>query len=371
MQAADAPLPDLPPASPSSEAWRGRVLTGIGAALDGSVLRAMQWVVERALIPDPENVGALRESARAMLDPELQRDPGRFFAYPGPEDAAGAPRSRVLRRIAGGRVRECRMATGYEAWPSGAGAASGSPMLFEHWRHDADAARGTVVLLHGFAMGRPRFDAFALFASQWYRRGLDVALLTLPYHGVRTPGEARFSGEHFATPDVTRMSEAVREAIWEIRLLTRWLRQESGRPVGLLGLSLGGYLTALAAALQSDLDFAIPMVPPVCIGDLAWGFFEQTRHAREGGAAALSRDELRRSFRVHSPLAHPLRTPRERVLIVAGRGDRIVPPSHPAALWTHWGEPAIHWFSGSHLAPFGRSRIVRAISRHLESLGVL
>jgi hypothetical protein len=113
------------------------------------------------------------------------------------------------------------------------------------------------------------------------------------------------------------------------------------------------------------------MVPPVCIGDLAWSFFEQTRHAREGGAAALSHDELRRSFRVHSPLAHPLRMPAERVLIVAGRGDRIVPPSHPAALWTHWGEPAIHWFSGSHLAPFGRGRIVNAIARHLESLGIL
>jgi dipeptidyl aminopeptidase/acylaminoacyl peptidase len=141
--------------------------------------------------------------------------------------------------------------------------------------------------------------------------------------------------------------------------------------VGLLGLSLGGYLTALAAALFDDLDFAIPMVPPVCIGDLAWGFFEQTRHARAGGEAALSRAELRRSFRVHSPLAHPRRTPRERVLIVAGRGDRIVPPTHPSALWSHWGEPAIHWFSGSHLAPFGRGRIVNAISRHLASLGVL
>jgi len=98
---------------------------------------------------------------------------------------------------------------------------------------------------------------------------------------------------------------------------------------------------------------------------------EQTRHAREGGAAALSRVELRRSFRVHSPLAHPLRTPRERVLIVAGRGDRIVPPTHPAALWSHWGEPAIHWFSGSHLAPFGRGRIVNAIGKHLTSLGIL
>ena len=82
--------------------------------------------------------------------------------------------------------------------------------------------------------------------------------------------------------------------------------------------------------------------------------------AEEGGEAALSQDELRRSFRIHSPLSHPLRIAPERTLIVAGRGDRIVPPEHPAALSAYWGGPAIHWFSGSHLAPFGRARVIRA-----------
>ena len=70
-------------------------------------------------------------------------------------------------------------------------------------------------------------------------------------------------------------------------------------------------------------------------------------------------------------LAHALQVPRERVLIVAGRGDRIVPPEHPNALWRHWGEPNIFWFSGSHLAPFARPRIVRAIVHHLEDLEIL
>lgn len=370
MVAADAPLPDLPLVELEREPLGGRVLTGIGAAVDASLLRAMQLVVERALIPDPENVRRVRDSARALLEPELQRDPARFFDHPESTGEAGAFRSRVLRRVRGGRVRECRMVSGYQPRLAVENAAERSDVVFEHWRRDGDT-RGTILLLHGFTMGRPRFDAFALFANAWYRSGLDVALLTLPYHGVRRPRGARFSGEHFASPDVARLSEAVREAIFEISLVTRWLREQSGRPVGLLGLSLGGYLTALAASLLDDLDFAIPMAAPACIGDLAWGFFEQTRYAREGGAATLSREELRRSFRVHSPLAHTLRLPKERVLVVGGRGDRIVPPRHPAALWSHWGEPAIHWFSGSHLAPFGRGGIVRAVTKHLASLGIL
>jgi hypothetical protein len=85
----------------------------------------------------------------------------------------------------------------------------------------------------------------------------------------------------------------------------------------------------------------------------------------------LTHEELRLSYRMHSPLTYEPCVSRERLLIVAGRGDRIVPAEHPLALWRHWGEPAIHWFHGSHLAPFGRSGIVSAVAGHLARIGVL
>jgi hypothetical protein len=115
----------------------------------------------------------------------------------------------------------------------------------------------------------------------------------------------------------------------------------------------------------------VPIAPPVCIGDLAWRFFQRSRSRKDVEASALTYDELRMCFRHHSPLVQPLRTPRERVLLVAGRGDRVVPPEHPEALWRHWGEPAIHWYSGSHLAPFGRRGVSEAIAAHLRGLRIL
>jgi pimeloyl-ACP methyl ester carboxylesterase len=331
----------------------------------------MQLVVERALIPKAEDVDSLRDSAQAMLSPEIQGDPQRFFAFLDEVPHTLRMTSRYRRALDGGVVYDCRIETDYVPYGASECVPDATPIHVELWRHEPGWPRGTVVALHGFTMGRPRIDAVMLMASQWFERGLDVALFTLPYHGARTPPESRFSGEHFAVPDVARLGEAVREAIYEIRRVVHWRREESGAPVGLLGLSLGGYLAALAAGLCDDLDFVIPIVPPVCIGDLAWRFFTQTRHYREGGPTALSQEDLRRAFRAHSPLAHPLRVPRERTFIVAGCGDRIVPPEHPAALFDHWGEPAIHWFSGSHLAPFGRGRIVRKIAGHLRSIGVL
>jgi pimeloyl-ACP methyl ester carboxylesterase len=366
----DARLSALPPAELPPETWLPRLLTGFGTAVDSGVMRAMQLVVERALIPDPARIESLRESAQPLLTPALQEEPRRFFSFLDEPPHALAMASRRRRRLSGGAAISRRLESGYAPFTETISASAG-PILVEHWVHQSTRPRGTVVVLHGFTMGNPRLDAFLLLAGTWYRSGLDVAMLTLPHHGARTPPDARFSGERFAVPHVARLSEAVREAVYEIRQLVHWLREESGAPVGLIGLSLGGYLTALYAGLADDVDFAIPMVPPVCIGDLAWRFFRETRHHREGGAAALSQQELRRAFRVHSPLAHPLRIARGRVMIVAGRGDRIVPPEHPAALWAHWGEPRIHWFSGSHLTPFGRARIARAILDHLESIEIL
>jgi hypothetical protein len=72
-----------------------------------------------------------------------------------------------------------------------------------------------------------------------------------------------------------------------------------------MGLSLGGYVAALAATLMDDLAFAIPIVAPACFGDLAHRFMAASRLYRGRERKALSRDEFRAAYRVHSPLAPP------------------------------------------------------------------
>jgi len=364
-------IPDLPAARLPDESWAASALTWLGSGLDATVLAAMQLAVDAVLMPSPEDLPALQRSARDLLVPELQRDPARYFDFPSDSLALAPVHERTRRSLRGGEAVSRRFASGYVPFHEAhAQVPEGDLLRIEHWRHPPERRRGTIVLLHGFTMGRPWMDAPALFASRWWNAGLDVVLFTLPFHGPRTPDDARFSGEHFAVPHVTRLAEAVRRAVHEVRAMTLLLRRETGEPVGLLGLSLGGYITALSAGLYDDLDFVVPMVQPVCIGDLAWHFFQ--RSTRLGDAEpAFAYEELRRHYRIHSPLAHALRTPREHCLIIAGRGDRIVPPEHSHALWHHWGQPAIHWFSGGHLAPFGRNEIVEAVLRHLAGLGLV
>ena len=368
----DAPgLGELARAAPPPAPWREQVLGSLGGAVDAAALRAAVLVVERALIPSPDSFAALRESAGALLDPALQTEPRRFFGFLDDAPPAVRVETRRLRTLAAGRVFARRLESGYRPFAGAAPERPPGPVPVEHWVHERARAPATVVALHGFGMGRPRLGAAAPLVSRWFQSGLDVALVTLPGHGARAPAGARMSGEAFAVPHVARLAEAVREALYEVHLTVHWLRHETGRPVGLLGLSLGGYLTALAAGLLDDLAFAVPIAAPVCMGDLAWRFLRRTRHHRDGAPGLPDAEELRRSFRVHSPLAHALRLPRERALIVAGRGDRVVPPAHALALAQHWGEPRLHWFGGSHLAPFGRRGIGDAVLAHLRGLDLV
>jgi hypothetical protein len=365
-------MPALPGVNLPPEAWGDRLWTTVGTALDRAVVEAMRRVVDAALMPSADELPGLLAAGAPFTAGALWEAPRRYYGFLDHAPDALVSETRYRRRLRGGIVVGRRFAGRYRPYDRDRPAdGAADAILLEHWMHERQPPHATVLALHGFSMGQPRIDAFALFANHWFRRGLDVALLTLPYHGARTPPGARFSGQQFAAANPAAFNEAVRRAVYDVHVVRGWLREQTGLPVGLLGLSLGGYLVSLTAGLCDDLDFVIPMVPPVCIGDLAWRFVQRSRLQRRGMAPAYSHDELRAMYRVHSPLTFPLRVPKERVLIIAGRGDRIVPPEHPHALWRHWGEPNIHWFSGSHLAPFGRERIVTSVVRHLERLGIL
>jgi pimeloyl-ACP methyl ester carboxylesterase len=250
------------------------------------------------------------------------------------------------------------------SWPR---CAENARLPFEHWVHRPSTTRGTVILLHGFTMGRPWVDGHVLMAARWFALGFDVAMPILPFHGTRAPRWARYSGEPFGSWDVGQLNESVRQAVHDVDLVRRWLVAEGRGPIGLVGLSLGGYLTALMAGLRSDLAFAIPVAAPSSLAWLPQRLFGFGRFVPPRPPVAA--DRLDAAYRVHSPLTYPLAISCRRTLIVGGLGDRVVPPAHVHALWRHWGEPEIHWFSGGHTTPFGRAQIMDRIEARLQTLG--
>ena len=369
----DGGLGFVPPAA----GVRGRVLTAVAATVDGIALRAARTLVDRALMPAPAEVERLRREALFYQQQAFADDPGRFFAFL--DGAPAVPDVTLARRRPPARGAERLRLTFVSpyrpvnpAYATAHDSCSENHIVYaELWRHRHARPRPTVIGLHGFGMGWPALDGLALMASGLFGAGLDVALLTLPLHGARAPRGGRFSGQLFASSDVLRMNESIGQAIHDLAALVEWLRAHGGAPVGVVGLSLGGYLAALAASLLGDLAFVVPVIAPVCFGDLAHRFMATSRLYRDAGAAVMSRDEFRAMYRIHSPLAHRPRLARECLLILAARGDRVVPAEHAQWLWSHWSEPQLTWLTGSHLVPFGRGHMLAEIVRFVERLGIL
>lgn len=218
--------------------------------------------------------------------------------------------------------------------------------------------RPWLVCIHGLGMGIPLLD-FAAFEAERLHQELGHNLLfpVLPLHGPRKTGLR--SGDGFVGGDLVDTIHAEAQAIWDLRRLLGWVRNQGAESVGVYGISLGAYAAALLAGLDDDLACVIAGVPAV---DFLRG---ESRLSVPEVRLALEREGLEWSevatlMRVVSPLALEPLVPRERCFIYAGTVDRLVTADQPRDLWKHWGEPQIAWYHGSHLS-FRREPAVRKL----------
>ena len=373
-------IPMLRRVSVPRQSGRDALVSSLAALLDRSLMRTVTFIVEKRILPRDVDLDMLRESIHVMLDTGIIDKPQSSFTLSGswspealPELPGCTPGNDAALKAEKFIVVNSRVSinTTHTCHSLSRRLTKNDAIQFEHWVHQPDREVGSVIVLHGFAMGWPVIDAMAMSASQWFARGFNVILLTLPDHGPRRAPGTLFSGQSFTVPHAVHLATAVRRAMHEIFEIKRWLRSQSDRPVGLVGMSLGGYLASLCAGLSDDFDFLIPLVPPACMGDLAWRVYRDTGHHKAGLDDTLTEENMRAAFYIHSPLAHPRKIAKERILIAAGAGDRIVPPEHPSALWEHWDQPRIHWFRGSHLSPVASRSLMRVVTQHLQKLDIL
>lgn len=232
-------------------------------------------------------------------------------------------------------------------------------------QHDG-APRPWIICQNGYRTGVPAIDFPTFDVWRLHNElGLNVAVNVAPMHGSRREG---LSGDRVLFSGAMNIVHLGAQAVWDVRRLAAWLRTEHDAPsVGLWGISLGGFIVSLTASLESDIDLVIAGVPEP---DLIRGmrrnvegllppFYEQW---------GLSWTALERVTRVVSPLEIDPLVPHDRRFIFAGLVDRWVRPGNVRALWTHWDEPAICWYPGSHLS-FGREPEVQLFVD--EALGLL
>ena len=214
-------------------------------------------------------------------------------------------------------------------------------------RH-AGPPRPWLVCIHGYQMGTPLIDLLAFQPEIFHRRlGLNLLVPTLPLHGPRKSG--RRSGDGFLSGDPIDTLHAEAQAMWDLRRLLGWLREEQAAlQIGVMGFSLGGYNTALLASLDAGLACAIAGIP---VADFTRTYYRHLPplHLASVERHGLEESMLRDVMRVVSPLALEPQIPRERRWIFGGVADRLVPADQVRDLWEHWDKPRIAWYPGGHL----------------------
>ena len=150
----------------------------------------------------------------------------------------------------------------------------------------------------------------------------------------------------------------------DLRDLVGFLLAEGVPEVAMMGMSLGGYTTALLATVEPRLGFAMPYIPLASLADYAAG------HGRFIGSPAEQQrqlEQLERVYAVVSPLGRPATLPPERLLVAGGRYDRITPIHHAERLAAHFDCELLR-FSGAHLLQFGRRKAWRRFEERWPGL---
>jgi pimeloyl-ACP methyl ester carboxylesterase len=304
-----------------------------------------------------ERMRALAHIRDAYSAPEIWKSPDAFFAPPAAIDPALE------------LVREEDDFTAFDAaWPS-----HFEPYLPElrekYLGHVANRTararvylgrtrRPAIILVHGYLAGQWAVEERA-WPIRWLAERYDLALALLPFHALRSAKDRR-GPPPFPGPDPRVTNEGFRQAIFDLRSLAGFLRARGAPSVGVMGMSLGGYTTALFATVERDLAFAVPIIPLASLADFA----RDQGRLGDGEEAELQHAALEAANRIVSPFARPSLVKDKRVLVVAAKSDRITPIAHAERLARHF-EAEIVRFEGGHLLQFGRGDAFRAIGRWL------
>jgi len=209
---------------------------------------------------------------------------------------------------------------------------------------DAQGAPGVIVL---HIMGGD-FDLSRLFCRALASKGVAALFLKMPYYGERRqPG----SPARMVSLDPHETVQGMTQAVLDVRQAAAWLgaQQEVDREqLGIMGISLGGITSALAAGVEPRFHKACLILAGGDMGEVAWTSEELEplrKHWLEKGG---SKESLFAALAPVDPIRYARPDPARQILMLNASQDEVVPPVCTVALWKAFGEPPIIWWEAGH-----------------------
>jgi pimeloyl-ACP methyl ester carboxylesterase len=360
---------DLP--SPGDLDLVPRIAYRTAVAGDYALRTALATALTSSLVPAALRPRGRRERQRLEFYAELaeRRDSTRVFVAPERVEVLTTPGRGP--GVPDGRVEVLRFASPYVALNPDirrdyARHLNNATARAQHWRHES-GPRPTLCVIHGFGASPAWFNTAFFSLKEFFASGWDVVLFTLPFHGSRRAAHGAVNGLGLFSHGMASFIEGIVHAVHDFRALLDHLEQQEVPRFGVTGLSLGGFTSALLAAVERRLDFVIPNAPVTHLPPLLDSWFPANVTARVlQPVTGTERDLLHRALALAGPLSYPPVLPHDRLMIVAGLGDRLAPPEQSLALWEHWRRPRLHWYLGSHVLHFGRGTYLAAMRELMD-----
>lgn len=200
-----------------------------------------------------------------------------------------------------------------------------------------------LIVLHG--VWRPNQLVENRLGRDLARLGIGTAIMTLPYHWERSPRGVP-SGAYFLSPNALLTAEAYRQGLLDVRALAAILRHRHRR-VGIFGISLGGVMAHVAMALE-PFQVGISLLAGANCAGIVWEG-SLTRHLREALVrSGIRLAELTRLWASGNPIHYARAVKTNRILMINGLYDGVVPRRFTLELWEALGRPSIRWYPTGH-----------------------
>ncbi len=208
-----------------------------------------------------------------------------------------------------------------------------------------------VIVAHGWREEGCFTFYYYLLGLLLARAGINCLFITQPYHGPRKPAGSAH-GDLMLSADMERTINAFRQSISDIRALISWGRARYTGPVGMMGLSLGGFITLLTACVDDRIDFAIPIIASGNIIEGMWNSIAGRTIVRDFDRMGIAPETVEKNWRIISPVYFRPKLPPDRIQLIPARYDMLIPAENVARLWEAWNHPECEWLYSGHVSIF-------------------
>jgi pimeloyl-ACP methyl ester carboxylesterase len=356
-----------------------KLIVDSSALADLGLRTAIASLVGAAMLPRvaaaalrPNDTRTERAALRFYAELAAAKDPELSFPAPTePPRVSSRPANAIAEWMAHGPVQNIKFKSSFEAVNPALreqrrGYERNNVVHAQHWRH-GDGPHPTLCLIHGFMGSAYLFNGLFFSLPWFYRSGYDVLLYTLPFHGRRAERFSPYSGYGYFADGMSGFAEAMAQAVHDFRSVLDYLEDTGVDRIALTGMSLGGYTSALIAAVDDRIQAVIPNVPVVTPDSAFDEWFPANYLIKLGNrVTGIDRELSTAASAYHSPLNYAPLVPRDRRLIITGLGDRLAPPEQAEMLWRHWDRCAFHWFPGNHVLHVSQPDYLRRMTRFLR-----